>query len=124
MQIVLQSATFSYSLLPSVPLLPAPATYPLLPAPKIAGLLPAECPRPIPKSPPRKVVASAIIFDDLDEDNEDDLTLEEIERICGPFKTIEQMDAELAERLAAFDAAWPKMQAEMLARWRSGRVTS
>src|SRR5262245_16128525 len=109
MQIVLQSATFSYSLLPSVPLLPAP---------KIAGLLPAECPRTIPKSPPRKVVASAIIFD---EDDEDDLLLEELERICGPFKTIEQMDADLAERLAAFDAAWPQMQAEMLARWRERR---
>src|SRR5262245_3235527 len=88
MQIVLQSATFSYSLLPSVPLLPAPRAVPLLPAPKIAGLLPAECPRVVPKSP-RKVTASKIIFGDwnmydeiLDQLEPDEpLTVEFLERV-------------------------------------------
>lgn len=78
MQIVSQSATLSYSLFPSHPLLTAPPPRKALPAPRIAGLLPAASPQVevIVEKPP---------------------TLNELLRLLGPIRSREAMNAEIAD---------------------------
>src|SRR4051794_14339068 len=74
MQIVHQFAVSSYSLLPKYPLLPAPPSYLALPAPKISRLLAAP-----------KLTIVVEHYDPMDEFMEK----------YGPFRTAEEMDAEL-----------------------------
>jgi hypothetical protein len=78
MQIVSQSATFSHSPLPAVLMLPAPPQYKLLPAPRIAGLLPA------PTTPQIEVIIDK------------PLTFEDIMREIAQFRSLEDMNAEIA----------------------------
>lgn len=83
MQIVSQSALYSYSLLPPVPLLTAPPPPKLLCAPHIAGLLPARVPSPaeiVLELPP---------------------TREELLRQLGPVRSRAEMNAEIAALMMA-----------------------
>ncbi len=84
MQIVSQSATLSYSLCPSQPLLNAPPLRKALPAPRIAGLLPAAA------SPRVEIVT------------ERPPTLQEVLQQVGPIRSREAMNAEIADM--AFEA--------------------
>jgi hypothetical protein len=77
MQILQHSAPFSYSLLPSVPLLTAPIPSLQLTAPRIAGLLPS--------STLRKV---EVMIDKP-------LTFAELLRQLGPIRTLAEIDAEI-----------------------------
>lgn len=79
MQIVSQSATFSYSFFPTQPLLMAPPPRKALPAPRIAGLLPAAV-------PPRVEIIT-----------ESSLTLPDIARLLGRIRSREAMNAEIAD---------------------------
>ncbi len=79
MQIVSQSATLSYSLFPSQPLLNAPPLRKALPAPRIAGLLPAAA------SPQVEIIT------------ERPPTLQEVLQQLGPIRSREAMNAEIAE---------------------------
>jgi hypothetical protein len=82
MQIVLQSAISSYSLIPPYPLLGAPPVYPVLSAPRIGGLICA------PK--PTIIVEKHTAFDAL---------LDEI----GTIRSKEEMDAELYGLMTPFN---------------------
>ena len=85
MQIVSQSASVSYSLSPSWPLLTAPPPRKQLCAPRIAGLLPARTAAPqieiiTSKSPSR----------------------EELLRQLGPIRSREEMNAEIVDLMLDF----------------------
>jgi hypothetical protein len=79
MQIVSQSATFSYSLFPAQPLLSAPPPRKALPAPRIAGLLPAAV------SPRVEVITQR------------PPTLQEVLQQLGPIRSREAMNTEIAD---------------------------
>ena len=98
MHIVHQSAPASYCLLPKYPLLPAPPTYLALPAPKVAGLLAAP-----------KLTIVVEHYDAMDEFYEK----------YGPFKSIEELDAELyAEMQSPLTRAfYDELVAQRKARW-------
>ncbi len=85
MQIVSQSASLSYSLLPSWPLLSAPLPRKQLCAPHIAGLLPARTATPqveiITSKPPSR---------------------EELIRQLGPIRSRVEMNAEIVDLMLDF----------------------
>jgi hypothetical protein len=78
MRILQHSASFSYSLPPDVPLLTAPIPPLQLPAPTIAGLLPMSLPRRV-----------EVFFDQP-------RTANDMFRLLGPIRTLDEMDAEIA----------------------------
>ena len=80
MQIVTQSATLSYSLFPSMPMLPAPPLRKQLCAPNIAGLLPAR--------------TAAIHVEII---TQKPLSHDDLLRQLGPIRSREAMNAEIAE---------------------------
>src|SRR5579859_3137815 len=80
MQIVSQSASLSYSVLPSMLLLPAPAPRKQICAPHLAGLLPART---------AKSQVEVITQKPLSRDN--------LLRQLGPIRSREAMNAEIAE---------------------------
>jgi hypothetical protein len=86
MQIVQRSAPYSLSTFP-FPLLAAPPPPKLLTAPRIAGLLPARVPERVVR-PRIEIVREPATFDEL---------LQQL----GPLPTVEECDAEIAERFEA-----------------------
>ncbi|MEP7284377.1 MAG: hypothetical protein ABI947_01255 [Chloroflexota bacterium] len=93
MYIVPQCPTFLYSFFPPFPLLAAPPVLKCLPAPRIAGLLAA----PVEAKPVEVII-------------EQEPTFEEILQQLGPLRSIEEMDAEIADMVAEmrrnFNRTW------------------
>ncbi len=113
MLILQQSAVFSSTILPAYPLLAAPPQRLALPAPrmpKIAGLLPA--PQSI-KLAKRVVVAEIIEQPRIDINiyKDPEGFWAEFERIFGPDKSIEEMDAELEAKHPGYLAWVARMDA-------------
>lgn len=111
MQIVPQfAASLSISPPVSVLLLPAPPKRPALPAPKIAGYLPAPQSLALPiVRPVRKVVVADAFIEpphiDINIYEDPEGFWAEFERIFGPDKSIEEMDAELEAKHPGY-LAW------------------
>lgn len=127
MTIVSQDAVFLSTLLPAYPLLAAPPKRPALPAPKIVGYLAAKAvgyrdspfapavvlPRPVKRVVTAEIVEHPRIDVNIYKDPEGFWA--EFERIFGPDKSIEEMDAELEARHPGYLAWVARMDAQAAA---------